>query len=390
MKFKSLYIKNFRILEDFQVKKLGRLNLIVGKNNSGKSTVLEALRIYSGNANPVLLSRIADEHDEIPASNDKDIMDNDRAFPFESFFTGRCFPSDEEKTILIGENENASDALQLRHTYLIKREEPLEDGRSMRSITRPIKKSELSENIDAFHAISVSKGDIIGFIPLDEPFRPRRFNSPFENQINLPCSYISTRFISQDELADAWDKIALTGYETHLKTVLKFIDDDFENIAFIKNEDRDADLSFARSFYSRSPKRFAKVKLNNIKQPIPLNSMGDGMLRVVQLALKASSAAGGIFLIDEFDNGLHFSVQEKIWDWLFDLAKEFNIQVFATTHGGDCVDSFVKVALGKKAGEGVLFRVGRSATKSNKGKIIATEFSEEKLATISQADVEVR
>ncbi len=45
---KSLCIKNFRLLEDFQVPKLGRVNLIVGKNNSGKSSVLEAIRIYAG------------------------------------------------------------------------------------------------------------------------------------------------------------------------------------------------------------------------------------------------------------------------------------------------------------------------------------------------------
>ena len=51
MQLKSLDIKNFRILEDFQVNKLGRVNLIVGKNNSGKTTVLEAIRIYAGNAN---------------------------------------------------------------------------------------------------------------------------------------------------------------------------------------------------------------------------------------------------------------------------------------------------------------------------------------------------
>ena len=53
---KSLKIKNFRMLEDFQVSKLGRVNLIVGKNNSGKSSVLEALRIYAGNAQHGLLS----------------------------------------------------------------------------------------------------------------------------------------------------------------------------------------------------------------------------------------------------------------------------------------------------------------------------------------------
>jgi AAA15 family ATPase/GTPase len=60
----SLEIKNFRLLENFQVKKLGQVNLIVGKNNSGKSSVLEALRIYAGNANKALLIKIAKSHNE--------------------------------------------------------------------------------------------------------------------------------------------------------------------------------------------------------------------------------------------------------------------------------------------------------------------------------------
>ena len=59
----SLEIKNFRALENFKVDKLGRVNLIVGKNNSGKSTVLEALRIYAGNAQRELLVDIEKSHD---------------------------------------------------------------------------------------------------------------------------------------------------------------------------------------------------------------------------------------------------------------------------------------------------------------------------------------
>lgn len=53
---KSLEIKNFRALEDFKVSKLGRVNLIVGKNNSGKSPILEALRIYAGDAQQMAMA----------------------------------------------------------------------------------------------------------------------------------------------------------------------------------------------------------------------------------------------------------------------------------------------------------------------------------------------
>ncbi len=82
----SLKIKNFRVLENFEVAKLGRINLIVGKNNSGKSSVLEALRIYAGNGQETILKQISASRDE--TSNLKTVL------TFQDFFTGRVFPGD--------------------------------------------------------------------------------------------------------------------------------------------------------------------------------------------------------------------------------------------------------------------------------------------------------
>ncbi len=401
MKLTSLHIKNFRVLEDFKVKKLGRVNLIVGKNNSGKSTVLEALRIYAGNANRLLLTEIADDHDEKYQMSNKERENDDGALPFESFFTGRCFPDNEAEAILIGSTENSSDSLRLHHAYMGIIEEKFidEDGTErVRMRRKQIPKLDLhgEQNGNIFHAIRVSKNNKTFVIYLDDPLRPRGLlrgsldetietfasrglllGSLGETIETFPCSYIPTQFVSLDELADEWDKIIFTEYERSTRTVLKFIDDDFENIAFVKNKD------FKGNF-----KRSAKVKMACIKKPVPLNSMGDGMLRVLQLAIKVFPAKGGFLLIDEFENGLHFSVQEKVWNWLFNLAKQLNIQVFATTHSWDCVESFIKVARKEKDSEGVLFRVGRSVRTSDKDKIIATEFDD--LAVITQSDVEVR
>lgn len=52
----SLYIKNFRVFKQLEIEKLGQVNLIVGKNNSGKSCLLEALYIYAKNASPRILN----------------------------------------------------------------------------------------------------------------------------------------------------------------------------------------------------------------------------------------------------------------------------------------------------------------------------------------------
>ncbi|MDD5272083.1 MAG: AAA family ATPase, partial [Methylovulum sp.] len=85
----SLVIKNFRMLEDFSVAKLGRLNLIVGKNNSGKSSVLEALRIYAGEANVNLLKEIAENHNEKFPLAEESNQEFNAQFPYEDLFTGR-------------------------------------------------------------------------------------------------------------------------------------------------------------------------------------------------------------------------------------------------------------------------------------------------------------
>jgi AAA15 family ATPase/GTPase len=60
----SLKVQNYKLLKDFEVEKLGRVNLIVGKNNSGKSTVLESLRIFASKGNPSVINNILESHDD--------------------------------------------------------------------------------------------------------------------------------------------------------------------------------------------------------------------------------------------------------------------------------------------------------------------------------------
>ena len=211
--------------------------------------------------------------------------------------------------------------------------------------------------------------------------RPR---SPLLESTNfIPCSVIPTQFISSDELADEWDKIALTEYAEVVKQAMRIIAPEFENLNFVRN---DKSRTAARNSFQRS----AKVKLSDMPRPVPLNSLGDGILRVLQLALKLFPAKGGFLLIDEFENGLHYSVQEKIWTLLFEMAERLDIQVFATTHSWDCIESFTKVAVARQDIDGVLFRMGRSVRTSDNGRIISTVFDEAALAKITQADVEIR
>jgi AAA domain, putative AbiEii toxin, Type IV TA system len=211
---------------------------------------------------------------------------------------------------------------------------------------------------------------------------------PFMQQDSpLPCGVVQTRWMSMDELADAWDRIVFTEHEDIVRRALKIITPEFENLTFVRIDDGRAD-----PLKQNMPplRRSAKVKLANTPAPVALKSLGDGMLRILQIALQLVEARGGFLLIDEFENGLHYSVQEKVWSLLFEMATQLDLQIFATTHSWDCIDSFSKASLARQDVEGVLFRVGRSVLTSDRGRVIATVFDEEALYSVTQSDVEVR
>ncbi|WP_348944734.1 AAA family ATPase [Chitinibacter sp. FCG-7] len=385
MHLKSLHIKNFRALEDFQVSKLGRVNLIVGKNNSGKSSVLEALRIYAGNAHPHLLEDLAISHNEKWRLNTKEFELQDD-LPFRSFFANRSFPKTDGVGIDIGDG-TGENSVKIEHVFYFEEEyaESDAEGEGRTRLRRmQVLKSELAkfegEDINESLAIQIDDSNLV-ILRFSGP--NGRLRPLLRMHKRMPCSYISTQFTSEDDLADMWDRVGLTEAQEFVKSALRIVSPDFEEILFVRDDESDESDSGSLS-------RSAIVKLKNVNIPVPLNSMGDGIFRILQLFLKLFAAKGGFLLIDEFENGLHYSVQEEVWRLIFDLADVLDIQVFATTHSWDCIESFAKVAVEKTATEGVLFRVGRSVRTSDQGRVIATVFDEQKLFNITQSDVEVR
>ena len=77
--------------------------------------------------------------------------------------------------------------------------------------------------------------------------------------------------------------------------------------------------------------------IDDTSRPIPVHLLGEGLNRMLLLALAMSEAAGGLVLVDEIENGLHYSVQEEVFSLLLDLAHSFDVQIFATTHSGECI-----------------------------------------------------
>jgi len=391
----SLKVQNYKLLKDFEIEKLGKINLIVGKNNSGKSTVLECLRILASKGNPSVLNDIVEAQDEQIMIQTGSIFEEEPVSVYEGLFTDRKF-SEDGKPIYIG-TLSKDIFVEIDRVFYEDTEEERKDekgnvvltkNRKIYKITEISDSGELNQSVRILSHQNPDRPILVEYSDRP-PFRRRTVYSS-ESSKPTPVSYIPTQFLSMDLLAALWDRAVLTSYFDNVRKFLKIISEDFEDIAFVKV----VKLGIPRRSVpydsnAGSTERTGIVKLADLDRPIPLNGMGGGILRALQLVLGIFPATDGFLLIDEFENGLHFSVQEQIWKLIFELASELNIQVFATTHSRDCVEAF-SAAANQSDGEAVLFRIGRSVLPNDKGKTIATLFDRNSLHNLTRSDVELR
>ena len=385
----SLRIHNYKALKCLDINRLGRINLIVGKNSSGKSTVLESVRILASQGNPSLIDEIIITHDdEIIVQSKKDFSgeDSEQLNIYEGLFTNRIFPTDGS-SIFIGSCDKKK-YIEIRRVFF---EDEIVETKNNSGVITTSRTRKIFDSLDEM--VNRNLDQTIQIISSENKERPlyldkfdieynQRRSSLIDRVGIIPVSFIPTQFLSMDLLADLWDKTILTDYFINVKNFLNLISSDLEDIAFIKVK------RFRNRYRYKDIERTGITKLKNHINPIPLNSMGDGVLRILQLVLGIQPATGGILLIDEFENGLHFSVQEKLWELIFELAKTLNIQVFATTHSWDCIEAFTKAAETKQD-DGLLIKISDDGGEKKNG-VISTVYEREDLIRLTQADVEVR
>lgn len=392
----SLVVKNYRQLKNIEVEFIGDINLIVGRNNSGKSTLLEAIRLLASRGSTDLMEEILNEHGELQVSSNEFSGETTPEMSICNLFTGRKFPSKDGISIYVGDIKK-SQFVQIEHVFqsaeMIER---LVDGEQ--STIRRLKKiakddrEELQEANDALEVSVPGNSDLFSPITktvvtsLTDLFARRRFNGRVPNPSLIPWiahSYVPSRATTQDELADVWDDVVLTDAESYVLKAMRLIEPGTAGLAFIQGGRRSS-----RNFPNRTIayERHAMLRMERLETPVPLQSMGDGMTRVLQLILNALKAKNGFLLIDEFENGLHYSVQEQVWRLIFELASANHMQVFATTHSDDCVRAFSTVAT-EHALKGVLIRVERTDDESDS---VVSSVTEVELNSLVGSNVDVR
>lgn len=329
----SLRLENYRVFRDLRIERLGRANLVVGKNNTGKSSILEAVRLFATRASVDAISSILESHDETPAGDQPE----DRLFALKQLFHGRDAAWDAGSEIRIGEVDDVLSGLSL----------------------------ELHEPENGSAVLVITFDGMRHGIPLDGWQRPSRSTDAVARQ-----AYVSPHGVTAEAAGRLWDLIALTDLEEDVISALRIISPDIERISFIGEGAR---------------KRVPVAKLKSQERPVPLRSLGDGVNRMLGIVLSLISARGGVLLVDEVENGIHFSAQQQLWELIFRTAHRLNAQVFATTHSWDCIQAFQHAASEDAHEEAVLIRLD-----ARRDSILPTTFSEHDLSIVTREQIEVR
>jgi AAA15 family ATPase/GTPase len=376
----SFEINNFRLFQHLEVGRLSRVNLVVGRNNAGKSTFLEAIELYASNASSTVLLDLVESRQETWFSEAQTHSQNFLGNPVRHLFFGHKLPRIGEEGISLGE---VSSNIKLHIGAAAYQNKNDDEGTTRKIRISDVQFDEDLPNVEVF--LVAEEGERTRrLFRLDEGVRDiRRRSSRIiyerqESEFKYIYQIVSTENMPNRKLAALWDLTSLTDLESEVISALHLIDTRVSGVAFV--EDVSKEIMRGRPIDNRIP----LVKIKGIDEPLPLKSMGDGMTRLFHIILALVNARNGLLLIDEFENGLHWSVQPKVWDIVFQLAENLNIQVFATTHSRDCIEGFDSV-WNKYPELGAFFRLD-----AKDGLIKATEYTSETLTDAIDMDVEVR
>ncbi|MCR5192004.1 MAG: AAA family ATPase [Bacteroidales bacterium] len=289
---KSINIKHFRGFEHLGVEDFARVNILVGQNNCGKSTVLEALLFITGMSNPYLPQNL-------------------NTFRSRNLFNG----VDSLKYLF--HNMDFSNSPHISATQF--------DG-DTRSLNLSLTYKSANGIDGGATVLSTETKNFVNSVVLDFAIS----GSDYQSYLTLN----STGGVAMQQIPEAYfEKLstALLPSDTSASNPIADLGEIF------KRQQKGELISLLQKFDSQINaieiiNGSVFLGLAGMGELIPIALAGDGMKRYLNIISSAANIKTNIILIDEIDNGLHYSAYKKLWEALFALAVSTNKQIFVTTH----------------------------------------------------------
>ena len=363
----SLGVMGFRGIKKLSIPRLGRVTLLAGKNGVGKTTVLDAVRVYASRARQAALSELLMSREEITVRTDED---------------GDRLPMFDGSALFHGRDTSADACLSIG---------PLGDVDRLR-----IEVASLSGEPDSMleallvksrgggtRVMKATFGDSEELLPPGPPVFPRELKQLLavggsEMPPEISCESLGPGLPGSNDIARLWDRVTLTDDEDRvIRAVNLASGEEAARVAVVGDGGGQGEQG--------SHGRRVVVRLKGHRHPVPIKSLGDGAVRLLGVAVALANSRDGFLLIDEAENGIHHALQRDFWRMVLQTAQDNNVQVLATTHGWDCVRGFAQAATELDAVEGVLVRLERKGDR-----IHAVEYPEDELIIAAQDGIEVR
>ena len=332
----TLELENYRGFGKYRLTGLDRVNLLVGKNNCGKTSVLEAVHFLVAGGDFAVLADTASQRGEmVPAMREPD-EHRRHMYPVVShFFCGHALKPGAYFAV---RTCNSLGSITVR---VVNVADLYEQGKQKWLFAHPEvlfeEEAGTGTGTGANLAICVEGGR---FLPEESAFpvteegailpdvlqRYRRSLLRETDDVE-PTQFITPDSLEPRSMGEMWNKVIADARESEVIEAMKILAPGLENIFFLSGE----------SAYRFGGRGGVLAAFKGTRRREPLGSYGGGMRRLLALSLSLVRSEGGVLLVDEIDTGLHYSIMGDMWRLVTEAARRSNVQVFATTHSSDCV-----------------------------------------------------
>lgn len=299
MIYTDFMAENYRGIRRCELKELELVNLFFGKNNCGKSSLLEAIFLLSGPDNPAL---------PILTNNLRALNTLDEADLKVEFYQAH---PDNAITLTSQGEQNRKAVIQMIESH--SKDIPLEQLQqgSSEAVGRHygLKINFTAKSGNSHHSELIVTEKNVGKVTADKTYKEE-----------LYAEYIPSNYM-QNNLVEKLTEVIKNKQEEDVLEALRIV------------EPRIVDIQLVGS----------KIMVDiGLPTRLPINVLGDGVRKVLAIILAIYKCRNGVLLIDELDNGLHFSIMPKLWKAILYACSKRHTQLFASTHSIDLVKSLVK------------------------------------------------
>ncbi len=319
----SIELDNYRGFERYRLSRLARVNLLVGKNNCGKTSVLEAVHLLGSGGSPEVLAETARLRGEVvlaPATREPYV--GGAPADLSHFFHGRQFDPGAYFCVISDQGlgrltARVVDFADVERTLPFQGVDILAPALAVRIETE-----------DGGRGRPIPDLPVTGEGALFPDVLPRLVSAFRRNrEPTAPVQFISPNSLEPRSLNAMWDRVIKAARESEVIRAMQILEPSITNIFFLSGDAAHGGVGGAG----------AVLAFEGTRRRDPLGSYGEGMRRLLALSLSLVEAEGGLLLVDEIDTGLHYSVMGDMWRLVVEGASRANVQVFATTHSLDCV-----------------------------------------------------